>query len=306
MKLVEIVKSKLDNTLKYIFKSEDDLIFEFSYIDKNDGKDIMCLPSQSMCNLACKFCHTTDYIGKIHVRNITRFEIYEGVKYIIDDLNLVENQRTLLISFMGCGEPIINWDEITLVMKRLKRLEEEGMKYVRFAIATSIPSKNWINFYNMTWAIKEFELPVKLHLSLHYTTEHIRRKWMPSSLDIMSSLSCVDFYRKVTGNPVEIHYTLIDGVNDTEQDAMLLRVLLRDKMFNVKFLYFNEKPTLEYHASKVEKMKMFDKYLSKYNIDTEYYVPPGLDVGASCGQFLMGHYENNKITTNASDNGDAV
>jgi 23S rRNA (adenine2503-C2)-methyltransferase len=306
MKLVEIVKSKLDNTLKYIFRSEDDLIFEFSYIDKNDGKDIMCLPSQSMCNLACKFCHTTDYIGKIRMRNITWEEILIGVKYIIDDLHIRSNSRTLLVSFMGCGEPILNYENITIAMSKLKDLEKDGIPYVRFAIATSIPAKGWLNFYKMTRDIKKFDIPVKVHLSLHYTTEPIRRKWMPSSLDIMSSLSCVDFYRKLTGNPVEIHYTLIDGVNDTEQDAMLLRVLLRDKMFNVKFLYFNEKPTLEYHASKVEKMKMFDKYLSKYNIDTEYYVPPGLDVGASCGQFLMGHYEKNKITSKTPDNGDAV
>ena len=68
MTLIEIIKSEYDSTLKYIFKTADNLIVEFSYIDKNDGKDIICVPSQTMCNLACKFCHTTDYIGKTNNR----------------------------------------------------------------------------------------------------------------------------------------------------------------------------------------------------------------------------------------------
>lgn len=101
MEFVEIIKSKLDSTLKYIFKSDNGLIVEYSYINKNDGKDIICVPSQTMCNLACKFCHTTDYIGKIKNENLVTAEIFEAVAYILKDLNLVENNRVLLISWMG-------------------------------------------------------------------------------------------------------------------------------------------------------------------------------------------------------------
>lgn len=71
MKFLKLIKSTEDNTIKYIFKLDDTLdnfLVEFSYINKNDGKDIICVPSQTMCNLACKFCHTTDYIGKMKTK----------------------------------------------------------------------------------------------------------------------------------------------------------------------------------------------------------------------------------------------
>jgi len=112
MTFIEIIKSESDSTLKYIFKTDDNLIVEFSYINKNDGKDIICVPSQTMCNLACKFCHTTDYIGKIKNVNLEVSEIIGGIKYIIDNLGIEKHGRVLLISFMGCGEPILNVDNI--------------------------------------------------------------------------------------------------------------------------------------------------------------------------------------------------
>lgn len=291
MKFIEIVKSNLDSTLKYVFKTNDSLIVEFSYINKNDGKDIICLPSQTMCNLACKFCHTTDYIGKIKNINLENYEILYGVNYIIDDLNLKHNNRVLLISFMGCGEPILNVDNVIQSMIELKKLEVSGISYVRFAIATSLPKTKWLNFYKLTEGIKNNSLPVKIHLSLHYTMDILRKEWMPASLDIMSSLAAIDFYRKITKNAVEIHYTLIDGVNDTEQDAILLSTFLKDKDINVKFLFYNEKPSIDFHASSKEKLKIFKRYFDKYSIAHEYYVPPGLSIGASCGSFLMDYYE---------------
>jgi len=294
MKFIEIVKSKLDATLKYIFKTEDNLIVECSYINKNDGKDIICIPSQTMCNLACKFCHTTDYIGKIKNRNLASYELDDCVEYIIKDLDIQKHNRVLLISFMGCGEPILNVDNVIETMIEIKKLEKSGFSYVRFAIATSIPKNKWINFYKLVEGIKNNNLPVKIHLSLHYTMDILRTEWMPASLDIMSSLSCVDFYQKLTKNPVEIHYTLIDGVNDTEQDAILLSTFLKDKDMNVKFLFFNEKPSIDFHASNQDKLKIFKRYFDKYNINHEYYIPPGLDIGASCGQFMLDYYIKNQ------------
>jgi len=243
-----------------------------------------------MCNLACKFCHTTDFIGKIKNRDLMYHEIFESVMYIINNLKLKDNDRVLLISFMGAGEPILNVDNVLDVMILLKKLEQNGFSYVRFAIATSLPKSKWINFYKLTEGIKKNNLPVKIHLSLHYTMDIQRTEWMPASLDIMSSLCCVDFYKKLTKNPVEIHYTLIEGVNDTEQDAILLSTFLKDKDINVKFLFYNEKPSIDFHASSKEKLKIFKRYFDKYNILHEYYIPPGLDIGASCGQFIMDQY----------------
>lgn len=287
MKLVNRVESTEDNTIKFVFKREDNSIIEFSYINKNDGKDIICVPTQTMCNLGCKFCQTTDYIGKIKSKNLEAYDIYYGCQFIINELNLVSNNRTLLISYMGCGEPTMNVDAVIKSMKFLQQMEDKGIPLVRFAIATSIPKGYWLEFFELTKDIKDYELPVKIHLSLHYTTDELRNEWMPASLDIESSIACVNFYHKLTGNPVEIHYALIDGVNDTDEDAIRLGRLIKDKNFNVKFLFYNEKESLDYHASNEKRLIAFKNCMGYNNIKYEYYVPPGLSVGASCGSFLM-------------------
>lgn len=297
--LKKIIKSKLDNTLKYIMKTKEGFIVEFSYIDKNDGKDIICVPSQTMCMLGCKFCHTSDYIGKIKVQNLTDEEIKYGIRYIFNDLNLAKYHRVLLISFMGCGEPIYNEENIVLAMKDMRNeymnlnddMETQLVPLIRFAVATSLPDYGWQRFFEFTKSLwPHDELPIKLHLSLHYTIDSIRKEWMPQAMNIIPSLAAADFFKKYTGNDVEIHYALIEGVNDTEQDAILLAEYLKDKDFNVKFLFYNEKPTLDAHASPKTKLNTFRKHLDKYGIKHEYYIPPGLDIGASCGQFLMDYY----------------
>ena len=283
MRFIEKVSSKTDNAFKFIFKTVDNFIVEITYINKNDGKDILCIPCQTMCNLGCKFCHTTDYIGKIKCRNLTSDELIESLLFILNDneLNIPQNQRTLLISMMGCGEPLYNVENLIEMMTHIKKYGETdlGMPYVRFAIATSIPKNKWENFFRLTQLILDNKLPVKIHLSLHYTFDLIRKEWMPAALDIIPSISAVDFYRKITGNAVEIHYTLIDGVNDTEQDAILLSTFFKGKDINIKFLFFNEKESLDYHASNKDKIKIFRKHLDMNNIPHEYYIPPAIDIG---------------------------
>lgn len=201
------------------------------------------------------------------------------------------NPRTLLISYMGCGEPLLNIDKIIISMIVLrKEYQDVKVPLIRFAIATSLPYFSFPNFFELTEAIYSLKLPVKMHLSLHYTNDKLRKEWMPESASINPSIAALEYYQKRTNNSVEIHYTLIDGVNDTEQDAMILTDLIKNRDIPVKFLFYNEKPTIEFHASSKEKINIFKQYFEKYDIKYEYYIPPGLDVGASCGQFLMDYY----------------
>lgn len=290
LRLKKIVHSKVDNTLKYVFlRNNDNAVLEFSYINKNDGKDIICVPSQTMCNIGCKFCHTTEYIGKIKVDRVLATDLVEGIRYIYNDLKLSENPQTLLISFMGCGEPIFNVNNIIIAMLKIRT--EYSEIYTRFAVATSLPSA-FGEFFKMVRLIEVHKLDVKLHLSIHYTDDKLRNEWMPRAINIESTLAAGEFFKAYTGNKVEIHYALIDGVNDTPNDAIRLCSLIKGKGFNVKFLFYNEKQSLGMHPSEIYKFEIFKSYLDLIGIDSEYYKPPGLDVGASCGQFLMDEYIN--------------
>lgn len=313
MKLVDKVYSKVDNVVKYVFLRWDSHIVEFSYIDSNTNKDIICVSVKNMCNLGCKFCHTTDYIGKIPCYSLTEWDISGAITTIVK-----ENKKydTLLISYMGVGEPLDMAFEGTLIssIRNIKQYVEYNNLYknIRFAVATCLPKNRVSRFFKFCMDVKEYDLPIKLHLSLHYTDDKIRNEWMPASLNIKSSLAACKFYKEYTGNNVEIHYTLIEGLNDTDEDIEKLNSFLINTGFNLKFITYNEKDTLEYKtSSRVDDfrnkikvpyeyftangsdissacgMYLLDAFKEMINISTEFYTPPGKTVGSSCGSFLF-------------------
>lgn len=291
MKLLDIVKSSLDKTVKFIFTLEDGIIMEMAYIDNNTGKDIICVSTQSSCAMGCKMCHTTDYIGKLKVRNLTAQEIIGGVRLVCNDINLHQNNRMLLISYMGCGEPLLNVDGVIGSMIELRK----QFTQIRFAIATMLPKSHWNSFFTLTKNIYDGKLPVKIHLSLHSPIDAVRAEWLPNALEIAPSIAALSFYRAITGNAVEIHYTIIDGVNNREVDIAALCRLLSEAKIPVKFLKFNEKTTLDAKSAVLPEKVI--KYFELLGIQYEFYTPPGADIGSSCGAFDMSIYLEYNSTT---------
>lgn len=304
MRFVDRVVSKVDNVVKYVFRQgntyevEHDKyshLIEFSYIDNGTGKDIVCVSCQSMCNMGCKFCHCTDYVGKIPVRNIPALDIMWGIDFVVKDIGI--KNPTLLISFMGCGEPFNtgNPDVVIDTMLLTQRWNNFEKLYdvVRFGVATCLPKNRVDRFFKFCQQVKDNNLPVKLHLSLHYTKEFHRNQWMPNSLDIKSSIAACNFFRQYTGNKVEVHYTLIEGINDRSQDRDRLARLLRGTDFDIKLITYNEKETIPYKQnSHPESWRYWLALaLGPGHGNTEVYTPPGRDVGASCGQFMFEDYD---------------
>jgi 23S rRNA (adenine2503-C2)-methyltransferase len=291
MKLIRRIDSAKDAVSKYIFRTADRCVIEASYIDNGTGKDIVCVPTQTFCCLGCRFCHTTEHRGKVPYRNLTQHEIYEAVTHVADCNN---HQPLFLVSYMGCGEPALNPVGTIESMKMLRHRWEAFPQDIRFGLATSLPRGCEPKFHWMTVSLGRLDLALalrmKLHLSLHYTTDALRKKWMPKSLPIVTSLDLASRFQRDTENPVEIHYALIRDLNDTRDDAERLARLLQGRDFNVKFLHYNERPGIDVEASAMAKFDIFKAVLAKSGIESEYYVPPGLDIGASCGQFLLDYY----------------
>jgi len=287
LEFLEKVRSMMDNTVKYIFLAQGQIV-EFSYINKGDGKDIICAPTQTGCNLKCKFCFLSDY--DLVVRNLTPNEIESCIKFVVDDLNLLmvpEKNDVLLISYMGCGEPLLNTSEVVEASRRVMRRYHEKYKVVRFAVASLIPRMDAMLHFIQT--VKSVGIPLKFHLSLHFTEDELRKKMMPGAMPLAESIAAVELFMHYTGNSAEIHYALIEGVNDRAEDILALIRLLKHRNIPVKFLAYNEKPSLDYRQS--QKIAYFRSVLEAEGIKTEFYLPPGSDIGSSCGQFLMDYYE---------------
>lgn len=281
MKLLRKVHSRIDNTVKYVFDVHGQPV-EFTYINKNDGKDIVCVPSQTSCKLGCTFCFLTAHDRP--VINLTTQEMLQGVQDVLCDSGVHVENTTLLISFMGAGEPLCNREPAIDACKAIKEFygEEDDYQSIRFAVATLMPSRGLV--LGFIAEVKEYGLPVKMHLSLHSPFHEERTKMMPAAIPPEEAVELLGLYAKETGNPVEIHYTLIDGVNDTRQHADAL-AQLAEHVAPVKILAFKEGVNSMQKASR--NVEAFRFRLEMQGVQNEFYDPPGSDIGSSCGMFLI-------------------
>jgi adenine C2-methylase RlmN of 23S rRNA A2503 and tRNA A37 len=111
---------------------------------------------------------------------------------------------------------------------------------------------------------------------------------MPAAMRIEPALAALEFYHKLTGNSVEIHYTLIEGVNDSVDDAYKLGHMLKFRDIPVKILKYNEREAIQDKSS--GNVDEFMNTLKWVGVPVEYYNPPGFDVGSSCGALLLYYY----------------
>ena len=281
--LQQAVESKLDKTKKFLFKvKRDNTTLEVSHIDKDDGKDIICVPTQMGCNQGCLFCHMTG--SRISVVNLSSIAIYDAVCAVREHQGMT-GEKPLLISYMGCGEPLCNAARLRTSMRILQR----DIPKVRFALATIMPKGCEAEWIRLGKFVKELSIDLKIHLSLHFTEDEVRERWLPSAGKIGPSLHLLNWYRDFTGNKTEIHYAPIKEFNDTPADALALAKLVGRNTV-VKLLQFNEKPGLAVEASPDCNLENFESDLMVYGIATERYTPPGRDIGASCGQFDLQAY----------------
>lgn len=292
MEIVNVLHSTVDNTVK--FKIKDNIssnILEFSFINKNDGKHIICVPTQSSCNMKCVFCPLT-YDDK-KTTNINYDIIYLGVNEVLKYMNSTHDKQslnkireeTLLISFMGSGEPLLNSSNL---LKACLLLNSYKLLYtdVRFAVATIIPSRKVFKAFSDM--VKSNELNIKMHLSLHSIDQVVRSELMPRAMPIIDSLKLLQQYADDTGNEIEIHHTLIKDVNDSESDLNSLLKLLKKLNFSkynvtYKLLSFSEGPEID--LKKSDNYELFEDCIKRIGIRSEIYLPPGSDIGAGCGQF---------------------
>lgn len=282
---LDTVKSQQDNTVKQVYlQKEQDRLIEVSYINKNDGKDIFCVPTQTSCNLGCKFCHLTGQ--GLPSDNLTAAEMVSFVNRFWDDQikTPMSAESTLLISYMGSGEPLMNFTEVIASAQAIKVKYEAAYRSVRFAVASIIPSARRMN--DFTDEVLLSGLNFKFHWSLHSARQSVRKNLMPAALSLSEAVKLVTEYHNLTRNAVEAHYTLLAGDNDTEQDAKFLTQLLRGTPINLKVLRYSERTDTDLQRS--EKVDEFFDRMRQLGFEggLEYYAPPGNDIGASCGQFL--------------------
>lgn len=306
-KKIGVFKDFTDGTIKCVYENETKKIIEISLLFNKKDKNVVCVPTHHFCNLGCKMCHLTN--NKLN-KKMNPINCEDFMYSLLDCLHYFNNnKKKLVISFMGVGEPLLNLELIKNIYLNENKIKEAyNYKHIGYAISTMMPNKD-VN--KLIEVVNNYNIPLKLHFSLHTPDDKIRQELIPSTkVSVDEAMQLLDNYRNVitknnelmkeykklhtTLDPVEIHYTLIKGVNDAEY--LLDKLIKLEKKYKIclKFIRFN--PTNEMQRSK-EESHWIDKLTTEVQeLRVKAYSPPGREVGSSCGEFTK-HYYHEEIET---------
>ena len=267
-----------DGTQKWLFSLKDKREVETVFIPEAD-RGTLCISSQVGCTLSCSFCHTGTMAL---VRNLTADEIVGQVLSAKDSLLDwgLKNRRITNIVFMGMGEPLYNYQEVTKAIKIL--LDNEGLCYSRRKITLSTSG-----VVPIIQKLKK-ELDVSLAISLHAVNDKLRNELVPinKKWPIKELLSVLEVYPGVNNaRRITFEYVMLDGVNDSIAEAKKLVSLLKPIHAKVNLIPFNPWPGSIYKCSSTKAIKDFaDEVCNNGGITATVRHARGQDILAACGQ----------------------
>ncbi|APE45006.1 23S rRNA (adenine(2503)-C(2))-methyltransferase [Sulfitobacter alexandrii] len=272
-----------DGTRKYLVRIAGGHEVEVVYIPE-EGRGTLCVSSQVGCTLTCSFCHTGTQ--KL-VRNLTAAEIIGQVMVARDDLGewpvpgATKDETRLLsnIVLMGMGEPLYNFENVRDAMKIAMDAEGIQLSRRRITLSTSgvVPE---------IWRTAE-EIGCQLAVSFHATTDEVRDKLVPINKrwNIAELLEALKSYPKVSNSErITFEYVMLDGVNDSDEDARRLVKLIEDIPAKVNLIPFNEWPGAPYRRSSNNRIRAFADIIYKAGYASPIRTPRGEDIMAACGQ----------------------
>ncbi len=278
--ITEAQKS-VDGTQKWLLSMNDNQKVEMVHIP-SVTRDIgaLCISSQVGCTLTCRFCHTgTQRL----VRNLDATEIIGQVMLARDQLGdwTAQSQDRLLnnIVFMGMGEPLYNYDQVSKAIKMLTDPDGISISKRRITLSTS-------GVVPMMKQCGE-ELGVNLAISLHATNDELRNHIMPLNRkypikELMEA--CRNYPGLSNSRRITFEYVMLKGVNDSIADAKALVKLLAGIPSKVNLIPFNAWPGSAFECSDDDTIEAFGDYLNNAGYVSPIRRPRGRDILAACGQ----------------------
>ena len=286
IELPEVVSRQVseDGTRKYLVRIAGGHEVETVYIPEEE-RGTLCISSQVGCTLTCSFCHTgTQRL----VRNLTAGEIIGQVMLARDDLDewpelgRAPRDKTRLLSnivLMGMGEPLYNFESVRDAMKIAMDPEGIALSRRRITLSTSgvVPEI----------ARTAEEIGCLLAVSFHATTDEVRDKLVPINKrwNIEALLSALREYPRLSNSErITFEYVMLDGVNDSDEDAHRLVSLIKGIPAKINLIPFNEWPGAPYKRSSNNRIRAFSEIVYNAGYASPIRKPRGEDIMAACGQ----------------------
>ena len=271
VKIVRKFKSRIDETVKYVYELYDGEYIE-SVLMKYEHGYTVCISTQVGCRMGCSFC-ASGIAGL--TRNLTASEMLAQITAAGRDNGI----RVSNIVMMGMGEPLDNLDNSVRFLRLVSDDKGLNIGLRHISLSTS-------GVVSGIKRLKEYNFPITLSISLHAPNDEIRssimkvnRKW-----NIEELLKACKEYQAVTTRRISFEYALIDGVNDSDECAAQLAKRLKGIMCHVNLIPAN--PVKENSFKKPDKNKIihFRDLLIKKGVNATVRRTLGADIDASCGQ----------------------
>ena len=284
--VLETIESKLDGTIKLLYKLPDGHIIEGVLMRYKYG-NTLCLSTQVGCRMGCAFCASTlDGCA----RNLTAAEMLGQIVCANGVLAAKgESQHVGNIVLMGSGEPFDNYDNVVRFL-RILRMEGGlciGMRSV--SLSTCGLVENMRRF-------ADEDLPVTLSLSLHAPNDEVRKQLMPVARKYTMDevLGACRYYIEKTGRRVIFEYALVHGVNAAPEQAAELAQHLRGMQCHVNLIPLNSVPERGLTGVSEREVDAFKKALEQKNISVTRRREMGDDIEGACGQLRRRYMKDNE------------
>ncbi len=267
-----------DGTHKWLLRLDDGNCIETVFIPE-EGRGTLCISSQVGCALDCTFCSTA---RQGFNRNLTVGEII-GQLWLAKNIlqpNPEDDRVITNVVMMGMGEPLLNFEKVVKAMELMLDDNAYGLSKRRVTLSTSgvVPALD---------RLKD-RIDVSLAISLHAPNDALRDQLVPVNrkYPIKQLLdSCNNFMEgKANREKITIEYVMLDGVNDSDENARELAILLKHVPCKVNLIPFNPFPETRYKRSSNNRIHRFRDILENAGLIVMTRKTRGEDIDAACGQ----------------------
>ncbi len=271
LQVLERQISKEDGTQKFLFELADGQTVESVFMRYKFGTSV-CISSQVGCRMGCRFCASTlDGL----LRSLEPSEMLEQI-YTIRRLT---GEKITHVVVMGTGEPLDNYDNLVRFLHLLTSENGQNISQRNVTVSTC-------GIVPRIYDLAKEHLQITLALSLHAPSDEKRRQIMPvaNQYSIAELMQACRFYYDQTHRQITFEYSLIRGVNDTEQDAAMLTKLAAPLRAHVNLIPVNPVRERSYVQSTRTAVLSFKNKLEKSGINVTIRRELGRDIEGACGQ----------------------
>lgn len=275
-------------TRKWLFRLADGSEIETVLMEYDGLRRTACVSSQAGCAMDCSFC-ATGQMG--FLRNLRSGEIVEQAIWVARALRTRANSHERLsnLVLMGMGEPFANYNNVMEAVHRLMMPEGEG----GFGLGARKITVSTVGLVPGIRRFAEEAAQVNLAVSLHAATDELRNRLVPINrrYPLRELVAATRDYLRKTNRRVSYEWALIDGVNDTVEQAEALVELVREtnpkagvNLVHVNMIPLNPTGGYAGHASRRARIQQFRDVLTRAGIPNTLRVRRGIDISAGCGQ----------------------